>query len=60
MITARLSTELELQAAAVAKDVHLTVSDLVRIGLIRVLDEYRESGTIEVRPSKTEKQEVPA
>lgn len=50
MITSRLSTELEQRAVCTAKDLNLTVSDLVRIGLIRVLDEYQATGSIEIRP----------
>ena len=51
MITARLSKELELRAGLTAKALQLTVSDLIRIGIIRVLDEYQQTGAIEVRSS---------
>lgn len=57
MIAAKLDPEFEVRVTQVAKALGLTVTQLVRAGLRRVLDEYQTTGAI-VMSEETQPEEV--
>lgn len=51
MIAARLNPELEEQIGKIADSLTLSASDLVRIGLSRVVEEFNQTGRVSVTPT---------
>ena len=51
MIAARLDRDLELRVVKIALALNLSTSDLVRIGVGRVIEEFDQTGGIAVRPA---------
>lgn len=57
MIAAKLDPDFEVRVSQVAKALGLTVTQLVRAGLRRVLDEYQATGAIVMSEELAEKSE---
>lgn len=51
MIAARLTPELEAQIGKIAEALNISASDLVRIGLSRIVVEFNSTGRISVTPT---------
>lgn len=54
MITARLAPDFEKRVGEIAARLSLSASDLVRIGLNRIIEEFDSTGSVAVRPADSD------
>lgn len=59
MITARLTPDFEEQVGKIAEQLTLSASDLVRIGLSRVVEEFNQTGRVAIRPATPAPESTP-